>query len=61
MHALANEEVAEADLAQHAADEYTDSLVTLGNDFKRVVTDWGRLKTVGGPISTGQLVWDPSA
>jgi len=61
MHSLANEEIAEADLAQHVTNEYTDSLATLGNDFKRVVTDWGRLKAVGGPISTGQLTWDPTA
>jgi hypothetical protein len=61
MHSLAKEEIAVSDLAQHTADEYTDTLVSLGNDFKRVVTDWGRLKAVGGPISTGQLVWDPSA
>ena len=61
MHALANEEVAEANLAQYAADQYADSLGTLGNDFKRVVTDWGRLKSVGAPIESGQLTWDPVA
>jgi hypothetical protein len=61
MHALAQEEVAVANLAQHEADQYVDSLATLGNDFKRIVNDWGRLQTVGGPIATGQLVWDPSA
>ena len=61
MHALANEEVAEANLAQYAADQYADSLGTVGNDFKRVVTDWGRLKSVGAPIESGQLTWDPVA
>lgn len=61
MHALANEEIAEADVAQHEADQYADSLAVMGNDFKRIVTDWGRLKAVGGPISSGQLIWDPSA
>jgi hypothetical protein len=61
MHTLAKEQVEVSHLAQHSADEYTDTLVSVGNDFKRVVTDWGRLKTVGGPIATGQLVWDPSA
>ncbi len=41
MHSLAKEEIAEADVAEHVANEYTDSLVSMGNDFKRVVTDWG--------------------
>ncbi|MBN9614015.1 MAG: hypothetical protein J0G35_00440 [Acidobacteriales bacterium] len=61
MHSLANEDIAASQLARHAVNEYTDSLVSLGNDFNRIVTDWGRLRTTGGPIATGQLVWDSAA
>lgn len=59
--ALANEDIAVANLAQYATNQFNDSLITLGNDFKRVVTDWGRLQTVGRPIESNQLVWDPTA
>jgi hypothetical protein len=59
--ALANEDIAVANLAQYATNQFNDSLITLGNDFKRVVTDWGRLQTVGQPIESNQLVWDPTA
>jgi hypothetical protein len=59
--ALANEDIAVANLAQYATNQFNDSLITLGNDFKRVVTDWGRLQTVGAPIESNQLVWDPTA
>src|SRR6185312_4975812 len=58
MHSLANEDIASSQLAQHAVNEYSDGLVSLGNDFNRIVTDWGRLRTTAGPIATGQLVWD---
>jgi hypothetical protein len=61
MIALAEQQLAASNLAQHAVNEYTDSLITLGNDFNRVLSDWGRLKTVAGPLSTGQLQWDTTA
>jgi hypothetical protein len=61
MHALASEDIAASELAQHAVNEYTDSLVSLGNDFNRIVTDFGRLRTAAGPIATGQLEWDNTA
>jgi hypothetical protein len=61
MHALASEDIAASELAQHAVNEYTDSLVSLGNDFNRIVTDFGRLRTAAGPIATGQMVWDDAA
>lgn len=47
-------------LAQYEANQFVNNFATLGNQFKRVVTDWGRL-AVGGPIARGQLVWDPTA
>jgi len=61
MQSLSDENIAEADLAQHEVDQYVDSLATLGNDFKRVVTNWNSLRAVGAPIENGQLVWDPLA
>jgi hypothetical protein len=61
MLSLAKQDLAVADLAQHAVDEYTDSLVTLGNDFNRIVSDWGRLRALGGPLANGQLQWDNTA
>ena len=48
-------------LAQYEANQFVNNFATLGNQFKRVVTDWGRLAAVGGPIARGQLVWDPTA
>ncbi len=58
---LADQEIAASNLAQYAINQYTDSLVTLGNDFNRVLSDWGRLRTVAGPIVSGQLQWDSTA
>ena len=37
------------------------TLIQLGNQFDRVVTDWGRLKTVGAPLLANQLPWDSNA
>ncbi len=48
-------------MAGKAADEYARTLVQLGNQFDRVVTDWGRLKTLGAPLLANQLPWDSNA
>jgi hypothetical protein len=61
MQALANENIAAATLAEHETNQYIDSLATLGNDFKRVVTNWSSLQAIGSPIESGQLSWDPLA
>lgn len=61
MISLASQDIAASKLAQHVVDQYTDSLVTLGNDFNRILSDWGRLKTLGGPLASGQLQWDNTA
>lgn len=61
MQALSNENIAAASLAQHEADQYADSLASLGNDFKRVVTNWSSLNAIGAPIESGQISWDPLA
>ena len=61
MQALSNENIAAASLAEHETNQYIDSLATLGNDFKRVVTNWPSLQAIGAPIESGQLSWDPLA
>jgi hypothetical protein len=61
MQALSNENIAAASLAEHETNQYIDSLATLGNDFKRVVTNWNSLQAIGAPIESGRLSWDPSA
>jgi hypothetical protein len=61
MQRLAAQNVAASKLAQIAVDQYTESLISLGNDFDRIVTDWGRMKALGGPLASGELQWDDSA
>lgn len=48
-------------LAQKEADQYASTLVSLGADFTRVVSDWGRLQFVGKPIVNNGFVWSPEA
>jgi len=50
-----------AQLDQYAANQFADNLSSIGNDFNRVVSDWGRLSAVGEPIQNGKSTWDPSA
>ena len=62
--AIAAEEAIEThagEIAAKAADEYARTLVQLGNQFDRVATDWGRLKTLGAPLLSNQLPWDANA
>ncbi len=61
LKAQENAEVEASDLAGNAADEFASTLVTLGNEFDRIVSDWGRLKTVGGPLLNDQVPWDSNA
>jgi hypothetical protein len=61
MQRLAAQNIAASKLAQTAVNQYTESLISLGNDFDRIVTDWGRMKAIGGPLTSGQLQWDDSA
>jgi hypothetical protein len=61
---LAQQEAIEttaSNLAQKAADEYAQNLIALGGQFDRIVTDWGRLKTVGSPLTNNQIPWDARA
>ena len=38
MQRLAAQNIAASELAQSAVDQYTDSLISLGNDFDRIAT-----------------------
>jgi hypothetical protein len=61
LKAQENEEDEAGKLAGDAADEFSQTLVTLGNEFDRSVSDWGRLKTLGGPLLADQVPWDATA
>jgi hypothetical protein len=51
--------IAVSALAGQKANQYASTLTTLGVDFKRILSDWGRLKAVALPIQNNQLIWDP--
>jgi hypothetical protein len=53
--------VAASALASKAADAFADTLVSMGGEFDRIVSDWGRLKTLGAPMLAGQVPWDGNA
>jgi hypothetical protein len=61
LKAIENEEITAADLAARAADDFASTIASLGTHFDRIVTDWGRLKTVGAPLAANQLPWDQNA
>jgi hypothetical protein len=48
-------------MANKAANEFSRSLVSVGNQFDRLVSDWGRLKTLGAPLAANQIAWDSTA
>jgi hypothetical protein len=58
LQAEENVEITVGQMASTAANDYAQSLVSLGSEFDRVVTDWGRLKTLGAPLLDNQLPWD---
>jgi hypothetical protein len=53
----AQEQIAASALAQQQADQYAQTLVSIGSDFSRIVSDWGRLQRVAGPIVDNDFVW----
>jgi hypothetical protein len=61
LKAQENAEDQAAKLAGDAADEFAQTLISLGNEFDRIVSDWGRLKAVGGPLLNDQVPWDSNA
>jgi hypothetical protein len=56
-----HELLAASNLAGNLADQYTDILNSVGNDFVRIYADWGRLSAVGTALTNNQLVWDSGA
>jgi hypothetical protein len=53
-----NEEITVAQLAGTAADEFSNTLTSMGGEFDRIVSDWGRLKAMGAPLLGNQIPWD---
>jgi len=48
-------------LAQKKADQYAQTLISVGADFSRIASDWGRLQMVAQPIVNNDFVWAPDA
>lgn len=61
LQAEENLEVAAAQVAARAADTFSANLGQVAAQFDRVVSDWGRLRAVGGPLVAGLVPWDNSA
>jgi hypothetical protein len=47
-------------LAGSAAKQYQEILTSIGGNFDRTVSDWGRLQSVGQLLQTGAIIWDGS-
>ena len=47
-------------LAGDAADNFADGQEVVGNLFDLILTDWGRLQTLGLPLKQGTIAWDSS-
>lgn len=54
------EEIAAGNMADKLASNFAATLVSMGDSFDRIVSDWGRLKTLGGPLLANQIPWDGS-
>ncbi|WP_447963537.1 hypothetical protein [Nitrospira sp. Ecomares 2.1] len=61
LQAQENQEIAAGDLANQLANQFSATLVSLGSEFDRVMTDWGRLKTLAAPLLADQVPWDNNA
>lgn len=48
-------------LAQKTADQYAQTLTTVGVDFGRIAKDWGRLQMVGIPLVNNDMTWSSDA
>jgi hypothetical protein len=57
----AHDQVVASGLAQKAADQYAQTLTSVGVDFNRIASDWGRLSAVGGSLVNNQLTWNAAA
>ncbi|MBV9036311.1 MAG: hypothetical protein JO182_17620 [Acidobacteriaceae bacterium] len=56
-----NVETTAGNMANKAANEFSLQLVSLGNEFDRIATDWGRLKRLGAPLLADEIPWDANA
>ena len=56
-----NLEAVAAEVAANAAETYSATLGQVAGQFDRIVSDWGRLRAVGGPLAAGLIPWDNSA
>ncbi len=50
-----------AQLANQRANQYADSLTTIGVTFSRIVSDWGRMQTAAAPVINNTLQFDTQA
>jgi hypothetical protein len=50
-----------SDLAGQAAGEFAQTLISAGNQFDRIVGDWGRLQIFGKALTKDLLPWDSNA
>ena len=48
------------DLAGDAANNFADGQEVVGNFFDLILSDWGRMKTLGLPLQQGTIAWDSS-
>jgi hypothetical protein len=50
-----------AKLADARANQYAQSITTIGATFNRIVSDWGRMQTAAAPVIDGTLQFDDQA
>ena len=58
--ALQNVETTFKELKDRATADFGSSLTVIDNLFDLILTDWGRLQALGGPIHGGEIAWDDS-
>ena len=61
LQAQENVEITVGQIAGTAVNDFAANLSSLGSEFDRIVTDWGRLKTLGAPLQDNELPWDATA
>jgi hypothetical protein len=61
LKAQENLEVEAGEVAQNVVTTYNTNLSQIASQFDRIASDWGRLKTLGGPLAAGLMPWDNTA
>jgi hypothetical protein len=54
-------QVAGSQLAQTQVDQFAQILLSVGKDFDRIASDWGRLQAIGVPLANNAIPWDAGA